>query len=254
MSRAIGLIIFAIVIVLLYLPFQYALEQWFGLTWVVRDFTSRFAASESLITVVLTGCVLMALWVVVALGRWIFRIVFDAVHGVQSVMAGAGEQAAGAMMMEDTLIIDSPSLKRKWLRVVEALFSAAVWVFFIYLFQTIVTTIMWILGLEHIYSYNFSPDSISSTLDAMLLALYTAVAAMVVLVVWAQWNYWRFGRLERRKPRPVVTKEEVAEQFAVPVDSVDKMQAAKFATIQPVPFAIICHETPPARQKPVRAD
>jgi poly-beta-1,6-N-acetyl-D-glucosamine biosynthesis protein PgaD len=147
-------------------------------------------------------------------------------------MAGAGEQAAGAMMMEDTLIIDSPSLKRKWLRVVEALFSAAVWVFFIYLFQTIVTTIMWILGLEHIYSYNFSPDSISSTLDAMLLALYTAVAAMVVLVVWAQWNYWRFGRLERRKPRPVVTKEEVAEQFAVPVDSVDKMQAAKFATMK----------------------
>jgi len=227
---------------LIYIGFQFGLGQFLGLNNMLTDLPARFASEKVLGMVVLVGYAFLVAWMLIALGRWMLDFAFTIVDGVQSIMSGRRQQAATAQTLENRIIIDQPTLKKPMLRFLETIFSAVVWVFFIYLFQTIFTTAFWLLGLEHIYSYTFTRDSIESTIDAMIFAMYTAIVSMIVLFAWAQWNLRRYGGLDRRRPRPPVSQEEVAKEFEVPLDTVSQMQTAKMAVIQTSPTGIVYKE------------
>lgn len=213
-----------------------------GLGWFVNDLAVRMKTDRSLVVCILSFLAIFGGWILLCAIRWAYRFVLAILGGGSSILGGMQEQAAAVETLEESLIIDSPGLKKPAARVIETVFSAAVWVFFMYLLQTIVTTIFWLLGMEHIYGYNVTKDSIDATLATMIFALLVAGAALIILIVWAQWNYWRYGRLERRRARPEVTDEETAQQFSVRLISVEQMRKAKIATILPVPSGIIFQE------------
>jgi len=242
MRRLIGFLIFGVLIVLIYIGFRFFLGQFPSLNSVFTDLPTRFASEKVLGVVVLVGYSFLVAGLLIALGRWMLDLVFTLVDGVQNILSGRRQQAATAETLENRIIIDQPALNKPRMRLLETIFSAVVWVFFIYLFQTIFTTAFWLLGLEHIYSYTFTRDSIESTIDAMVFAMYTAIASMIVMFAWAQWNLRRYGRLDRRKPRPPVSQEEVAKEFEIPLDTVNQMQSAKIAVIQTSPRGIVYKE------------
>jgi poly-beta-1,6-N-acetyl-D-glucosamine biosynthesis protein PgaD len=216
-----------------------AMINWnnFFQTMVTRLGTERIFAG-----ILLIFYLLMAIMVVISFGRWMLEFAREIVVLAQSILTKK-QTTISEQTLDNTLIINNPKLKKPAVRFIETLFSVAVWLFFVYLFQTILTTFMWVFGLEKIYHFNFSVEVIEGTLDALVLILYTALTCIVVLFAWAQWNYWRFGRLERRKSRPAVRNDEVATFFSLPLSTVYRIQNSKIAFILPIADnAISFHE------------
>lgn len=188
----------------------------------------------------LTLYLVLAFWVVLAFGRLMAGLAMDAILSLQGFFGRTNN--AVPQTLDNTLIIDSPSLKKPLMRLMETVFSAAVWVFFVYLFQTIVTTVMWILGLERIYHMNISIPEVEGTLEATVFALCAAGIFIGALFAWAQWNYWIYGRLEQRRSRATVSTAEVAEHFSVPLVTINRLQASKISSIMPMPVGLIFRE------------
>jgi poly-beta-1,6-N-acetyl-D-glucosamine biosynthesis protein PgaD len=133
------------------------------------------------------------------------------------------------------LIIDQPNLQKPAVRGLQILVSATVWGIFIYFFQTLFTTVMWMTGGDLLYHRNLSPPAIEGTKNLLINSCYFAIIIFLLLFSWANWNYWRFGRLERRKPRPPISDEVIAMYFGIPLESVYNARTVKIAILSPQP-------------------
>jgi poly-beta-1,6-N-acetyl-D-glucosamine biosynthesis protein PgaD len=140
-----------------------------------------------------------------------------------------GSAYAGQVSKERAIIIDDYRLNKPANRGVEAVLSVGVWAVFINLLQPIVTVIMWLAGVRLFETEVFSLSALESTTFMMKFVAYWGAATFAVLFSWATWNYLRFGRLERRKPRPVMTDEEVAMFYNVPLTVVEEARELKIA-------------------------
>ncbi len=233
MARIAAFLIFGIMLVAVYLLIELAFPQWFDWTYLYDNITVRLNSESASAVAVLSAYLLLALWVLIGFGRWMAGLAIAIVTPIQNFFSKK-EEGPENQTLDNTLIIDSPKLKKPIVRFFETVFSAVVWLFFVYLFQTIVTTILWILGMERIYDFNFSQTAIQGTVGALILAAYAAVISIAVLFLWARWNIWRFGKLNRRQPAPVVSADEVAMFFSLPVATVLQIQSTKIMAIMPI--------------------
>ncbi|KQN57794.1 MULTISPECIES: poly-beta-1,6-N-acetyl-D-glucosamine biosynthesis protein PgaD [unclassified Erwinia] len=97
---------------------------------------------------------------------------------------------------------------RSWLpRFIDLLLTLLAWCGFIWLFVT---------GLLHIlHSTPYGgPRPLSSGMDTLTLYFAIALFNALVLIGWAKYNQLRF-RTERRRRRPGLDPDEVAESFAI---------------------------------------
>lgn len=233
MARIAAFLIFWVLVAIVYLVMEAILPQWIDLNSMYNTISVRFDSERAVAIFVLSLYLLLALSVLISFGRWMARFAMDIVTSIQNFFSGK-KDAPEHQTLDNTLIIDSPKLKKPVVRFLETVFSAAVWLFFVYLFQTIITTLLWILGMDGMYNFNFSEASIEGTIGAVLTAFYAAVLSIIVLYLWAKWNYWRFGRLDRRQPAPHVTASEVATFFSLPLATIMQIQSTKMMAIMPV--------------------
>ncbi|MBP2653929.1 MAG: PgaD-like protein [Firmicutes bacterium] len=243
--RDIGALIFGLFIgamVLSYVAVTRWLYPWMDLSFGHENIISRFTTEPILASLVLVVYLVMAVIVVVALVRWTFRFAVETAGAMKGSTRLAKRLKYSQAPDQADLIIDSPKLKTWYMRLGEAFFSAAVWMFFLYLFQTIATTFMWLLGFNEFYVLNISFAAIEATVGSLATAVIVAAVSMLILFSWANWNLWRYGRKKRRQQGPAVTKEEVAQQFAIPLSMVDNVQSSKLATIMPGPSGIVYQE------------
>ena len=97
---------------------------------------------------------------------------------------------------------------RSWLpRLIDLILTLLAWCGFIWLFAT---------GLLHIlHSTPYGgPRPLSSGMDTLTLYFAIALFNALVLIGWAKYNQLRF-RTERRRRRPGLDPDEVAESFAI---------------------------------------
>ncbi|EAX48933.1 hypothetical protein TcarDRAFT_2622 [Thermosinus carboxydivorans Nor1] len=143
----------------------------------------------------------------------------------------AGEQTA-AVGDFATNVIDTPRLRKPFLRLVEFLFSLSIWVTFISLIQPLATVLMWLIGFKLIDAELFDLAAVESTVEMMKLSVWWAGIVFLILFGWAQWNYWRYGRLERRKHRPAVTPVDLAVHYQTSLAAVHQAQTVKAAIVE----------------------
>lgn len=245
MSKIAAAGIFAVFAALVILAVEFILPQ--GIDWqgIYQALLTRLDSNRLLAVVLLIIYLSLSAWVLLASVRWIAEFATDIVASVKRAF-GKGE-VAEEQTLDNSLIIDSPKLKRPMVRIAETIFSVAIWAFFVYLFQTILTTFMWLFGMERIYYFHFSQAAIEGTYDAVLFTLYTAAFFITVLFAWAQWNYWRFGRLERRKQAALVDASEVASFFCLPLATIRRIQDAKITSVTPLPDGFDFRELKPGK-------
>ena len=132
----------------------------------------------------------------------------------------------------EKLIIDDPALQKPLIRGAELVFSAGMWVIFIYLLQGLITGIFWIIGGYHVYGYVLAPEVIQGTKDLLFLVAIWGVIVFCVLFLWANWNYWAYGRKERRKSRGLVSVEEAAAYHGISPELAKTAKSARQITIR----------------------
>jgi poly-beta-1,6-N-acetyl-D-glucosamine biosynthesis protein PgaD len=216
--------------------FSYALVHYFNLGWlgyydIYRTSMSCLNSQRWGIVLILLVYMFMAAMVVVAFLRWSYNFSMDFIRAVYKRDINYIKEQP--QTLENSLIIDSPGLQKPLVRFLETLFSAMVWLIFIYIFQVIPATFLWIFGLEQFYVSNFSSDAIQGTINGVFMILYTAAICFIVLFLWSRWNYWRYGRLVRRKPRPFVKAGEIGAFYGLNQEVVRGMQVAKRMAIIP---------------------
>jgi poly-beta-1,6-N-acetyl-D-glucosamine biosynthesis protein PgaD len=136
-------------------------------------------------------------------------------------------------------LIQMPHMKGYVTRVMESGVSVSAWVIFLYYFQPIFTVVVWLLTGRWVYLHIFSTAAIEVTLDMMFTSAVFALFMMGLFWCWAKWNLYYYGALDRRKLRPPITNEEVADFFGVNEATVARVQQAKFALLDPVADQLI---------------
>jgi poly-beta-1,6-N-acetyl-D-glucosamine biosynthesis protein PgaD len=232
MSKFVGVVIFGLLASLVFLAVQYVFP-WFNLLEFYQTTTIRLGSERALAVCLLVIYLLLAAWAVLAFVRWMTSLTIDIARSIKNTLIRKKTPTVD-QTLDNTLIIDDPALKRPMVRLMETFFSVAVWLFFVYLLQTIATTLMWIFGLEKFYNFNFSQATIDGTMEAILLTVYTAALFIAIQIAWAEWNQWRFGSLTRRKQAAIVDAVEVANFFNQPIETIRSIQAAKITSITPL--------------------
>jgi biofilm PGA synthesis protein PgaD len=204
---------------------------WFDWHNVYQNLWATVNSERWIVMLILSVYLFMAFMVVLAFLRWSYHFALDFFRAVSNKDIHYIKDQA--QTLDNSLIIDSPGLQKPAVRFVETLFSALVWLLFIYIFQVIPATFLWVFGLGRIYFFHFSPNAIQGTINGVFMILYTAVVCFIVLFLWAQWNYWRYGQLERRKARPIVQPKEIAAFYGLKQEMVEEMQQIKYMAIEP---------------------
>lgn len=97
---------------------------------------------------------------------------------------------------------------RSWLpRLIDLILTLLAWCGFIWLFTT------GLLHILHTTPYG-GPRPLTSGMDTLTLYFAIALFNALVLIGWAKYNQMRF-RTERRRRRPGLEQDEVAESFAI---------------------------------------
>lgn len=150
--------------------------------------------------------------------------------------------------MTTNIIINKPTLKSFFMRMLEAIFSTTVWVAFLYFFQPLFTTIVWLITGHWIQLHFFSTSLIEPLLDILLYSLLFSLLILIVLLSWSSWNSWRYGGLDRRKSRPMVSDLTIAVNFSVPFKTITTARNAKLALVEPAlsgaSFTVITTNSP----------
>lgn len=148
----------------------------------------------------------------------------------------AEEEAAAALQpaLDEHLIINEPSLQKPFMRGIELIFSAGMWLMFLYLLQIFLTSTFWVVSGLFVYHQILAPAPLRDTKILLLGVCYYALAVFLVLFGWANWNYWRYGRLERRKPaQELIPDEVIAMHYNIAPAKIALIRSIKLVKIIP---------------------
>jgi biofilm PGA synthesis protein PgaD len=116
--------------------------------------------------------------------------------------------------------IDAPELLTRRQRARDTVVTAAMWVFYMYLWLPLLSLFAWLLGFEFAYSVMVTAGG--ATRLKAVLADYSMVVALILAVVmmWSISNRVRFKNKNRRKGSRPVNEREISEHFGIPVRDV----------------------------------
>ncbi|MBU2700473.1 poly-beta-1 [Sporomusaceae bacterium BoRhaA] len=134
-----------------------------------------------------------------------------------------------------SLLINRPRLKGFAQYSLEFFLSLSAWSIFLYFFQPLFTTLLWLVTGQWLWWFAFSAEAIYGTLHMLFYAGIFSVFIFLILFGWAKWNIHHYGGLDRRKFRPPVRDAEVAVHFHISVQEVQAAQQAKIALVNPLP-------------------
>ncbi len=128
--------------------------------------------------------------------------------------------------LDDHLIYGN---QKGWKKVIEWIVTVIAWLFIL---TYIVYLVYGCFAVEYGWYlpefFFYSRDMIFEIRKYFVILFIAAVIFVVLLLFWKIYNKRRFGRLHRRKFRPDVTNEEIAEQFELDPLLVGKMQSERY--------------------------
>lgn len=105
-------------------------------------------------------------------------------------------------------ILYRPELQSAGQRTLYSVLTLIAWTVWLYLFVPLLSLFAWWFGIEAFSLYLLEPADRS---DLLTLLTYAGVVVLsaVVIVAWSIYNLRRYGGLDRRKPIPAVSDEEL---------------------------------------------
>ena len=128
---------------------------------------------------------------------------------------------------KDQLYIDAPALLTARQKARDTLVTAAMWMFYLYLWVPLISLCAWLLGFEFAYDVMIRAGGAREL--GNVLIFYAIIVAVIFCVVtaWSISNLLRFGRLHRRRAIPSVSLDEMAEYFDFDAEFVRQLRAHK---------------------------
>lgn len=129
------------------------------------------------------------------------------------------------------MIINKPHLKPWYLKVIETIFSLLIWSVVIYLFGIFFTAILWVFGVNHLTEQLFIVNDLDAIISLCIKGLIYTLIIMILIFAWIRWNLYYYGGLSRRKARPAITDEQVAELYHITLETLQEFRSSKIAYV-----------------------
>lgn len=128
-------------------------------------------------------------------------------------------------------IIDG--MQKKAIRIVERIITIIGWIFMLgYIFQILLSIILWIFNLSNFYNELFILDNIKTTIHTFIITVTIAIGVLVLIYSWGKYNYKKYAHLKRRKFPDDVTNDKIAIYFDLPLSLIKKMQNDKIIVLE----------------------
>jgi biofilm PGA synthesis protein PgaD len=127
----------------------------------------------------------------------------------------------------DDIHIEAPELLTGSERTRDTIATAAMWLFYLYLWVPLLSLVAWLLGLELAYDVMIRSGGARDL--GGILVVYGVIVAIIFCAVtaWSLMNRYRFGHLARRRAMEPVSDEAMADYFGVGTRELPAMRAAK---------------------------
>lgn len=127
--------------------------------------------------------------------------------------------------------IEDKSDLRSFLRdTTEWSFTILMWGLWVYLFLPLVSLLLWVIGLPHIYRTVFREDVLQQLLRLLGGVGWMVLVIFIVLRGWGFYNYYVFGKRNRRREYPEVSLEDLSKHFDLSPEEVQVLQDQKEIT------------------------
>lgn len=128
-------------------------------------------------------------------------------------------------------IIHQPRLQTLKQRFGYSLVTFIFWTIWLYLWLPLISLLAWFIGIRLFHDEMIAQRGYEGFFN--LVGWYSLVVLIIggALLGWGGYNLYRFRGKERRKSTGSSDKNEIAEQFAVDVDQLQKWHRAKQLTI-----------------------
>jgi len=136
----------------------------------------------------------------------------------------------GAAAM-NPLIINEPGLLTLRHRFTNSFLTLLFWVFWIYLWLPVISLVAWWAGFHLFYEEMIARKGYESFFDLVGWYGMVVLSIAIVFLSWAGYNLLRFRGKERRKRAGSVRRADVARQFGVQADEIDRWHGAKRLTV-----------------------
>lgn len=128
-------------------------------------------------------------------------------------------------------IIDG--LQKRSTKMMERMFTTAAWsIMLIYIFQVILSVLLWVFNLSNFYHKLFILGNIKNTIHTLTITIAFSISVFIVMYGWGKYNYKRYANLNRRKFPKDITASEVANYFDLPVSLIVQMQNDKVIILE----------------------
>ncbi len=143
-----------------------------------------------------------------------------------------GQSRQGVEMKHETKhIIDNPGSQAGVWRKTDLLITAIAWGLWVYLAMPLVTLLMWAIGIRLLVVQQVMLEGYRGLLSVVGYYIAGAMAIGLVLMLINIQNRRRFRGKDRRAFAKESSAEDIAQQFGVPSEFIDKMRNAKIATV-----------------------
>lgn len=120
-------------------------------------------------------------------------------------------------------IVYRPELQSVGQRTLYSVLTLVAWTIWLYLFVPLISLLAWWFGIDAFSRYLLEPADRSDLLTLLTYSGVVVLSAMVI-VAWSFYNLKRYGGLDRRKPIPPVSDEDLRARHG--------MDAATLATLR----------------------
>lgn len=127
----------------------------------------------------------------------------------------------------EKVAIDVPELLTARERTRDTLFTALMWLVYVYLWVPLLSFAAWALGFELAYDVMVRSGGAKSLWPALLAYLSILGVIVAVVVLWSLTNRARFHNAARRKSVPAIGDEQMAAWFGVAMTTLAELRTSK---------------------------
>ena len=132
----------------------------------------------------------------------------------------------------DDLHIDAPELLTAPERARDTVFTALMWVFYLYLWVPLVSLFAWWLGFEFAYDVMIRSGGSAELRNVLLFYVVVIATIFTTVATWSLLNLLRYGKLSRRQPHETTTTDEIAQHFGLDDGAVDILRNSRSVAIE----------------------
>lgn len=157
---------------------------------------------------------------------------------------------------KEPLIIDAPESLRLPHKLTSFGLTLLFWGILLYLWQPLISMLAWALNIKLFYNHMIVLGGYHNFLALVVDYLIVIAIMGSVLILWARINLWRFrGRERRKRPRDATT-QELAEDFHVTAEELERWRQMDHLVVtlneEEMPSQVEIHR--PAAKPPQSSD